>query len=384
MDEGGLLGDEIIDRPRPRAARATTTPAAAATSSTASRAPSARPSSSTRSPPSGRSTSSSTSTCPATWCSAGSVARRVCLDCGTNYVASGVERMPWICDVCGGDVHAARRRHARGDHPPARPLRGADRAADRVLPERTGASSWSTASTRPSRLPRLIAAVDAARGRAEAVKRREVVQCAQDRLRTRRASSRLDARRRPGGGRDARGDPRRRAPGRDDAASSIVVARDVLAPQRGDVELPRLPRLPGRDLRVGQRRAHPRHPRPGVLDDGDVLELDCGAIVDGWHGDAAFTMGVGTITPEAQRLIAVADEALAAGIAAMRPGGHLGDIGAAIDDGRHRRRLRQPAGSTAATASAGRCTSTPTSRTAAAAGAVPISSPASCWRSSRC
>jgi methionyl aminopeptidase len=73
-------------------------------------------------------------------------------------------------------------------------------------------------------------------------------------------------------------------------------------------------------------------PGPQILDDGDVLCIDCGAIVDGWHGDAAFTMGIGTITPEAQRLITVAEAALAAGIAAMVPGGHLEDIGAAIDD----------------------------------------------------
>ena len=61
-------------------------------------------------------------------------------------------------------------------------------------------------------------------------------------------------------------------------------------------------------------------PGPAILDEGDVLSIDCGAIVDGWHGDAAFTMGIGAITPEAQRLIAAAERALAAGIAAMMPG----------------------------------------------------------------
>ena len=72
-------------------------------------------------------------------------------------------------------------------------------------------------------------------------------------------------------------------------------------------------------------------PGPRVLVDGDVLSVDCGAIVDGWHGDAAFTMGVGTTSADTVRLIAVAEDALAAGIAAMVPGGHVGDIGAAID-----------------------------------------------------
>jgi methionyl aminopeptidase len=72
-------------------------------------------------------------------------------------------------------------------------------------------------------------------------------------------------------------------------------------------------------------------PGPRALAAGDVVTFDCGAIVDGWHGDAAFTMGIGEITPEARRLIACADEALAAAVEAMRPGGHLDDIGAAVD-----------------------------------------------------
>ena len=44
-------------------------------------------------------------------------------------------------------------------------------------------------------------------------------------------------------------------------------------------------------------------PNERPLQEGDILSIDCGAIVSGWHGDAAFTMGVGTIEPDAQRLI---------------------------------------------------------------------------------
>lgn len=75
------------------------------------------------------------------------------------------------------------------------------------------------------------------------------------------------------------------------------------------------------------------HGIPGhrVLHDGDVLSVDCGAIIDGWHGDAAFTMGVGTISADTLRLITIADAALAAAVKAMVPGGHVGDVGAAID-----------------------------------------------------
>jgi methionyl aminopeptidase len=71
-------------------------------------------------------------------------------------------------------------------------------------------------------------------------------------------------------------------------------------------------------------------PSSRVLLDGDLLSIDCGAIVSGWHADAAFTMGVGEISAEAQRLIRVADAALDAAIEQMRPGRRLGDVGAAI------------------------------------------------------
>jgi len=71
-------------------------------------------------------------------------------------------------------------------------------------------------------------------------------------------------------------------------------------------------------------------PSDRVLLDGDVLSVDCGAIVNGWHGDAAFTMGVGTISTEAQRLIDTAESALDAAIEQMRPMRTLGDLGHAI------------------------------------------------------
>ncbi|MEX2294419.1 MAG: type I methionyl aminopeptidase [Acidimicrobiales bacterium] len=71
-------------------------------------------------------------------------------------------------------------------------------------------------------------------------------------------------------------------------------------------------------------------PGPRVLDHGDIISIDCGAIVGGWHGDAAFTMGVGPIDAAATRLIEVTEQSLVAGIAAMQPGGRLSDIGAAV------------------------------------------------------
>ena len=74
------------------------------------------------------------------------------------------------------------------------------------------------------------------------------------------------------------------------------------------------------------------HGIPGeiILAEGDIISIDCGAVVDGWHGDAAFTMGVGEISAEAARLIEVTEASLYAGISAMVDGNHIGDIGAAI------------------------------------------------------
>ena len=67
-----------------------------------------------------------------------------------------------------------------------------------------------------------------------------------------------------------------------------------------------------------------------VLDEGDIISIDCGAIVQGWHGDAAFTMGVGQISAEAEKLLRVGEESLWAGIRAMVDGGRLSDIGHAV------------------------------------------------------
>ena len=76
------------------------------------------------------------------------------------------------------------------------------------------------------------------------------------------------------------------------------------------------------------------HGIPGarVLQDGDIVSLDVGVVYQGWHGDAALAVPVGTISADAQRLLTVTEHALAIGIAQVRPGGHVYDIGAAIEE----------------------------------------------------
>jgi methionyl aminopeptidase len=71
-------------------------------------------------------------------------------------------------------------------------------------------------------------------------------------------------------------------------------------------------------------------PTDEVLSDGDLVSVDFGAILHGWCGDAARSFVIGTPRPEDTALIAATDTALAAGIAAVKPGNTLGDVGHAI------------------------------------------------------
>jgi len=66
---------------------------------------------------------------------------------------------------------------------------------------------------------------------------------------------------------------------------------------------------------------------------GDVISIDCGAIVDGWHGDAARTVGVGPVSDELARLLEACEQALWRGLAQARPGGRLSDISHAVEAG---------------------------------------------------
>ena len=82
---------------------------------------------------------------------------------------------------------------------------------------------------------------------------------------------------------------------------------------------------------VGAEVVHGIPSSARVLRDGDLLSVDCGAVLDGWCGDAAVTVAVGECSPELEALSAVTERALWAGLAAARPGGRLSDIGAAVE-----------------------------------------------------
>lgn len=76
------------------------------------------------------------------------------------------------------------------------------------------------------------------------------------------------------------------------------------------------------------------HGIPGerVLVEGDLVSIDFGAIVDGWHGDSAVTVEVGTVAPALHALSEATRRSMWAGIAAARVGARLGDVGAAVED----------------------------------------------------
>ncbi len=74
------------------------------------------------------------------------------------------------------------------------------------------------------------------------------------------------------------------------------------------------------------------HGIPGgyILQEGDIISIDCGAVVEGWHGDAAFTAPVGEVSKLAKKLLKVTEASLYAGIDQMVDGNRIGDIGHAV------------------------------------------------------
>ncbi len=82
---------------------------------------------------------------------------------------------------------------------------------------------------------------------------------------------------------------------------------------------------------VNDRVVHGIPSEGEVLREGDLISIDFGSIVDGWHGDAAITVPVGDVTPERAALSEACRVALWDGLAAVRPGARLGDVSHAVE-----------------------------------------------------
>lgn len=110
------------------------------------------------------------------------------------------------------------------------------------------------------------------------------------------------------------------------------LADQAIRRQGGDPAFPYINHFPGSAcVSVNNEVVH-GIPGKRRIKAGDIVKVDVGAIYDGYHGDAAVTIGIEPLAPEARRLMEATEAALRAGIRACRPGAYLHDIGAAIED----------------------------------------------------
>ena len=256
---------------------------------------------------------------------------------------------------------AARRRHRGGDRPPARALRAARPCRSSTTTASSG--SWSVVDgvgDGDEVFERLVK--DDRRARLEPHGRRDH---AQD-----RRPDRADAARRaassPRCTRCASGPPSRarRTADLDAAAREVLERRGARSNFLGYHGFPAVVCISPNEVIV-----HGIPERRGVLDDGDIVSIDCGAIIEGWHADAAITVPVGDVDDESQRLIDVTRR-VARG-RDRRRWSRRQPARRRRRRGRGRRRARRASpwcGSTSATASAPPCTKTRRSRTTGRAG----------------
>jgi methionyl aminopeptidase len=116
----------------------------------------------------------------------------------------------------------------------------------------------------------------------------------------------------------------------DQVARGVLADAGATSPFLGYAPLSSTPPFPGVVcLSVNDVALHGL-PTPQVLEGGDLLSVDAGAVLDGWVGDSATTFAVGTSRPEDLRLVATVERALEAGIAAAVVGGRVGDVSAAV------------------------------------------------------
>jgi methionyl aminopeptidase len=117
----------------------------------------------------------------------------------------------------------------------------------------------------------------------------------------------------------------------DDLAESTIRAAGAIPSFKGYQPHPSIPPFPASICASVNDEVVHGVPGRRVLRDGDVISIDCGAIVEGWHGDAAVTIPIGQVTEEARELLRVTEESMWRGFAAARIGGRLSDISHAVE-----------------------------------------------------
>ena len=118
----------------------------------------------------------------------------------------------------------------------------------------------------------------------------------------------------------------------DRVVEEFLLDHGAESPYKGYRPSPSVPPFPGTVCASVNEEVVHGIPSRRKLRGGDVVGIDVGALLGGWIGDACYTYPVGEVSPAARKLLDVAVECLEAGVAEVRPGGRLGDVGAAIQE----------------------------------------------------
>jgi methionyl aminopeptidase len=118
----------------------------------------------------------------------------------------------------------------------------------------------------------------------------------------------------------------------DRVVEAFLHAHGAESPYKGYRPSPSVPPFPGTVCASVNEEVVHGIPSRRKLRGGDVVGIDVGALLGGWIGDACYTYPVGEVSPAARKLLDVAVECLEAGVAEVRPGGRLGDVGAAVQE----------------------------------------------------
>jgi methionyl aminopeptidase len=117
----------------------------------------------------------------------------------------------------------------------------------------------------------------------------------------------------------------------DDLAYDFIKGQKAIPTFKGYHPYPQIQPFPGTICASVNEQIVHGFPLDRVLEEGDIISLDCGAIFRGYHGDSAVTVPVGKVSRDIEDLLKTGQEALEAGIAQALPGNRLGDISAAVE-----------------------------------------------------
>jgi len=117
----------------------------------------------------------------------------------------------------------------------------------------------------------------------------------------------------------------------DELAETLIREAGAVPSFKGYQPHPSIPPFPGSICASVNDEIVHGIPGPRVLRAGDVISIDCGAVLDGWHGDAAVTVGVGDVPDEVRELMRVCEESMWRGFTAARLGGRVSDISHAVE-----------------------------------------------------